>query len=269
MKKILFIIFACLLIVPNIVLADKSLPMSFYGRAELNGNSLPAGSIVQVFAAGILAGQSTVDDNGYYGKDNPDQPGLSIASYTGNELVFKYIEGGESYAGATVVKYSEIFEAGKTIELDLPFINIADISVTPNSSGDGSSVPVVATTTKPAAGGQVFGVKIYPIGSLLRTPNKRIYVIVSTSTVKYISSLKELFTYRGRTIYNVSYEVLAQYKQVLGIKIYPDGTLLRGPDLKIYVILNGKKNYISSLKELWKYRNHKLYNVRADVIASY
>ncbi|MDD4902683.1 MAG: DUF5011 domain-containing protein, partial [Patescibacteria group bacterium] len=119
------------------------------------------------------------------------------------------------------------------------------------------------------AGGQVLGAKVYAVGSLLRTPDKRIYVVTSTSTVKYISSLKELWQYRGREIFNVSYEIIAQYKQILGVKIYPDGTLLRGPDMKIYVLINGKKNYISSLKELWQYRGRIIYNVSADVIAAY
>jgi hypothetical protein len=118
-------------------------------------------------------------------------------------------------------------------------------------------------------GGQVLGVKIYPVGSLLRAPNKKIYAIVSTSTVKYISSLKELWIYRGHAIFNISYETLAQYKQVLGVKVYADGTLLRGPDHKIYVIINGKKQPIRSLKELMKYRGQKIIDVSAEVLTAY
>jgi len=55
----------------------------------------------------------------------------------------------------------------------------------------------------------------------------------------------------------------------LGVKIYADGTLLRTPDKKIYVIINGQKNYISTLKQLAKYKNSKIYNVTAEVLANY
>jgi hypothetical protein len=56
--------------------------------------------------------------------------------------------------------------------------------------------------------------------------------------------------------------------QVLGVKIYANGTLLRGPDYKIYVIKNGRKQRIKSLSELAKYRNHRIINVSAAVIAN-
>jgi hypothetical protein len=115
----------------------------------------------------------------------------------------------------------------------------------------------------------VLGVKLYPAGSLLRVPSHKIYFVVSTSTVKYVSGLKELWQYRGREIFNVSEEILIQYKQILGVKIYADGTLLRGPDYRIYLIANGRKQYISSFPELAKYKNHKTYNVSADVLAQY
>jgi hypothetical protein len=115
----------------------------------------------------------------------------------------------------------------------------------------------------------VLGVKLYPAGSLLRVPSHKIYVVISTDTAKYISDLKELGKYRGREIFNVSDETLARYRQVLGAKIYADGALLRGPDKKIYVIVLGKKYYISSLKELAGYKNSKINNVSAEVINSY
>ena len=113
--------------------------MAFYGRAELNGSPLPAGSIVQAFADGILAGQSTVDNNGYYGEDNPTQSRLIISPYTGSELIFKYINHGQDEAnvGDTVVKYLGIFESSETVEFDLPFVYNANVSVTPISSGGG------------------------------------------------------------------------------------------------------------------------------------
>lgn len=126
------------------------------------------------------------------------------------------------------------------------------------------------TVTPPTnGGGQVLGVKIYPIGSLLRTSDHKIFVVLSADTVKLIPDLKSLYAYRGHEIFNVSNQVLAQYKQVLGIKIYADGTLLRGPDHKIYVILGGKKRHILDLAELSEYFGHKINNVGADVLAQY
>jgi hypothetical protein len=56
--------------------------------------------------------------------------------------------------------------------------------------------------------------------------------------------------------------------QVLGVKIYANGTLLSGPDHRVYVIKNGKKQYIKSLSELAKYRNHKIIKVSAAVLAN-
>jgi hypothetical protein len=57
--------------------------------------------------------------------------------------------------------------------------------------------------------------------------------------------------------------------QVLGIKIYGDGVLLRGPDFKIYALKNGGRYYVSNLAELWNYRGWKLYNVSFEEIAAF
>jgi hypothetical protein len=117
--------------------------------------------------------------------------------------------------------------------------------------------------------GQVLGVQIYASGSLIRTPDKKIFLVLNNNQVQKIKDLKELAKYKNRKIYQVSYELFAQFKQVLGIKIYANGTLLRGPDKKIYVISSGKKYYISSLNELAKYKNSPIYNVGAEVISGY
>jgi hypothetical protein len=117
--------------------------------------------------------------------------------------------------------------------------------------------------------GQVLGVQIYAIGSLIRTPDKKIFLVLGNNQVQKIRDLKELAKYKNRKIFNITYELFAQFKQVLGIKIYADGTLLRGPDKRIYRIVSGKKYYISSLNELAKYKNTKIYNVSAEVVGSY
>ncbi|MEK7558017.1 MAG: hypothetical protein AAB530_02300 [Patescibacteria group bacterium] len=58
--------------------------------------------------------------------------------------------------------------------------------------------------------------------------------------------------------------------KVLSVKIYANETLLRGKDKKIYVIKNGKKQHIRSLKELKKYYfGKKIYNVNEDILSKY
>ncbi len=121
--------------------------------------------------------------------------------------------------------------------------------------------------------GQVLGVKIYAVGSLLRTPNGKIYLVMPGQAVQHIPDLNALQAYSGHKINNVSQALISQYQQVygqvLGIKIYADGTLLRTPDHKIYVIVNGHKQYIPGLAELYQYRNHRIINVSYNVIADY
>ncbi|MEI8361154.1 MAG: hypothetical protein WCG01_03435 [bacterium] len=59
-------------------------------------------------------------------------------------------------------------------------------------------------------------------------------------------------------------------QQVLGLKIYPDGTLLKDrQNNKIYLIKSGKKNYIKNLKELAKHRGQRIYLVEKAQINSY
>lgn len=115
----------------------------------------------------------------------------------------------------------------------------------------------------------VLGVKIYSAGTLLRTPNNKIYVLISTTTALYVPDQKTLRAYKGREIFNVSDETLAQYRQVLSVKIYADGTLLRGTNHKIYVIIGGKKHHILDLAELHEYFGHRIINVSAEVLAQY
>lgn len=102
---------------------------------------------------------------------------------------------------------------------------------------------------------QVLGVQKYAAGTLLRSNlNHRIYVVTSETTIQRILNLKELTEYKGYIILNVDESVIASFKQVLGVKIYPDGTLIRRHgSKKIYVVENGQFIHIKTLKELLKY----------------
>jgi hypothetical protein len=120
---------------------------------------------------------------------------------------------------------------------------------------------------------QVLGVKIYANGSLLRSPDMKIFLVVS-GQLQYVNSIQQLQLFSGRKIIDISWATLAQYQQVLpagqvlGVKIYGNGTLLRTPDNKIYVITDGKPQYINSLEQLYQYRNTRIINVSYSVLAS-
>jgi hypothetical protein len=146
MKKLKILLISALLFVPLFVFADNSssLPMSFYGRAELNGVALPVGSVVQVFADGFLRSEAVVDDNGYYAVGDSAKAKLSVAQYSSGQLVFKYFSAGldSSVAGNSNIVYLSAFKAGKTIQLDLPFVENMQMSVTPNFIDSDNGVPL-------------------------------------------------------------------------------------------------------------------------------
>jgi hypothetical protein len=56
---------------------------------------------------------------------------------------------------------------------------------------------------------------------------------------------------------------------VLGAKVYADGSLLRGPDGKIYVVVGGTLQHIMNQATLARYVGKKVVHVDATVIASF
>jgi cysteine-rich repeat protein len=144
--------------------------------------------------------------------------------------------------------------------------SISNTSGVPGVSG-GSGAPS-------ANGGSVLGVKNYPDGSLLRSlTTHKIYYIINQQK-KHIRTLAELWKYRGIARIDVGDDVLAQYPDytgdVLGVKAYPDDSLLRSIlTKKIYYIMNAEKKYIATLAELWKYRGIPIINVVEEILAQY
>lgn len=114
-------------------------------------------------------------------------------------------------------------------------------------------------------GEDVLGEKIYANGSLLRTPDKKIYIL-ENGQVRHIKSLQELMKYRGQTIYNIDQSTLSKYTELL---THSNGALLRGPDKKIYVLTNGRLVHIKTLKELAKYKGKRINNVSNDALSLY
>lgn len=148
-----------------------------------------------------------------------------------------------------------------TITISNPVVSTPIVSVdTPISNA-----PEVNTSQAIISGGKVLGIKSYANGSLLRsTTTKRIYALEKYQK-KYISTLKELKKYRNRAINNVDDSVIASYPDYR-----PDGTLIRKPDGKIYVIKNGRRQHITTLKELKaKYRGKRIWNLSDDEVNLY
>ncbi len=67
----------------------------------------------------------------------------------------------------------------------------------------------------------------------------------------------------------VETEVPVVEERVLGEAKYADGTLLRGSDNKVYVVVNGALKHIVSLEELIKYAGQEIVNVDDLVITSF
>ncbi|MBU1203044.1 DUF5011 domain-containing protein [Patescibacteria group bacterium] len=120
------------------------------------------------------------------------------------------------------------------------------------------------------------GVFEFPNGSLLRDIcNKEMYVYLLRDQKKWhVPNWQYLNdNYRGQRIYNVLTSVLDAYQDwsgsVLGTKIYADGTLLRTPDHKIYVISGSKKYHIKNLQGLFQYIGKPIIDVDYPVLSQY
>jgi hypothetical protein len=72
-----------------------------------------------------------------------------------------------------------------------------------------------------------------------------------------------------QTIRSIAGKKGAKQIKILGISLYPDNSLLRNVDHKIYLVKNGFKRPIVSLKELQKYRGQDIYDVLPEELAYY
>ena len=120
---------------------------------------------------------------------------------------------------------------------------------------------------------EVLGETTYADGTLLRGSDKRIFVVIG-GKLQRILNLKELAQYADQEILEVEDSVIAAYakfsaQQVLGETTYADGTLLRGSDAHIFVVIGGKLQRILNLKELAQYADQEILEVEDSVIAAY
>jgi hypothetical protein len=56
---------------------------------------------------------------------------------------------------------------------------------------------------------------------------------------------------------------------ILGVKIYSDGTLLRGADGRIYIVRGQIKKYIANLTELARYRGREIISASEEELSAY
>ncbi|MEA3463943.1 MAG: hypothetical protein U9R14_02625, partial [Patescibacteria group bacterium] len=117
---------------------------------------------------------------------------------------------------------------------------------------------------------KVLGAEFYPDNSLIRGSDMKIYLI-ENQIKRHIINLKALERFTGMEIFNTSDEMINLYST--GDKIfsrdYKSGDLIRGSDMKVYIIKNNKKHHIINLKELLKYAGQWIYNVNNKTLAQY
>jgi len=58
-------------------------------------------------------------------------------------------------------------------------------------------------------------------------------------------------------------------EKIMGMKLYPDGTLLRGGDNRIYLITGGAKKKIANLDELSGYAGRSILKASDELLANY
>lgn len=95
---------------------------------------------------------------------------------------------------------------------------------------------------------EVKGAFFYQNGKLLKYGEK-IYII-ENQMKRHIRTLKELFDYRGKEIIDVDFTVINSYPS----RDFRKGDLIRGDDMRIFVILDNGAKHILNIRELQK--NH-------------
>lgn len=111
----------------------------------------------------------------------------------------------------------------------------------------------------------VLGVSRFFDGALLRDKDKRIYII-ENGLRRHLKNLLDLQRFRGRQIFDVDDASLSEYL----VNPFSDGVLLRGRDLRIYFIKNGKRKHILNLEELRSgYAGQEIFDVSDETIEIY
>ena len=269
--KIFLIILVISLFAPDMVLAmppPPEIPVLFYGTLTVNQAPAPVGTVVSIRKKDGQAeiASNTTQTAGRYFLEVP------CKNYIGEMMVFRI----NNLISISQERQCVDVMTAPSVKLDLS-LDMAKVAV------DGGGIPLwllqqqqpkpVVTPSKEEAPiaptPQLLGEKIYADGTLLRGKDKKVYIIANGQK-KHVPNLKELAKYAGQKIYDVENIILIQYPEVLGIKVFADGMLIRGADARIYVIKNNKKQHIRSLEELRKnYFGKKIYDVSDETLAKY
>lgn len=123
--------------------------MAFYGSVTINGDKAPSGTIIKAYYGDILAGQSVVDNSGFYGYTDSTLRKLLVGEGSG-DITFSFqtssiLSNRESF-GKTSVLYSSFVE-GLVVNKNLDFSYLAPRSVGSGGGGGGGSSSSKTTNT--------------------------------------------------------------------------------------------------------------------------
>lgn len=119
---------------------------------------------------------------------------------------------------------------------------------------------LVVATPKQA----VLGVKKYADGTLLRYKGEDTIYVMAFSQMTPLRHIEQLKNYPNQEIITISrYE---EIREVLGIKKYGEGVLLRDSNMKIYAVIGSELKHIRSLEELSKYSGQEIIDVDDETL---
>ena len=195
---------------------------------------------------------------------------ITAATLAGNTLTITYA--GTLPVGNYIVDawgYNITDLAGNKIEKSVNqiFAVVAPTPVISYGGGGSSATSYCSTVTYGEWGTNANGIQYRDV--LTQTPNSCSLTAEQTSarSRNYLNEISEVAEPTAPIITPETTSTSTQ--QVLGEKKFADGTLLRGTDNKIYVVMNNTLGHITSLKELAKYAGKTILKTEDSVIASF
>lgn len=180
-----------------------------------------------------------------------------------------------SGGGGSIIQTSFVSPVGGVsvkINNDDAVAKSVNVVLTLNGGSDAVRMAVSNTTDFSAVSQESYAVTknwTLPSGNGIKTVYVKFYNVYGSISAVVSDSIQ----LNGETVVGITApaNVSTPAQEVLGAKVYnyADGTLLRGTDKKIYVVINGKLQHIVSLKQLAKYAGKPILNVGDDVIESY
>jgi len=149
------------------------------------------------------------------------------------------------------------FSIGQIDELKLHQWAMSDYYVYQNylSYASNSKFGVKGTAEAQVAGASI---RKFSYGDLIRTPDKKVYIITRDNQKLYVADLSALSRYGTHSVIEASYDEADQYTTsgtFYAWSLYPDGTLLKGSDATIFWVWDGDKHPIASEAVFHKYGN--------------